>query len=489
LICDNCLITGFAKRKATIDYDIVKEVVDDLPLPSNVMLQEEPSETPVQRTSVLAHLADTDSSYDERPEPPVEAPVKAQAKGLKSLLPESSVESQSYQEPPRPTTREAAATREAFDYQQRQNKQQSRLEEPVRAEHSPPPPRVVIQKAKVPWLGFLLIAVLSAFLAFAAAYMLLGKGKESNAVASTDTGTKQQSMTDQIKQAIDNSQSNMRAGQVDNPARQMPEESTIGLTEYHNTSADQYLSPQDRYNHLDTPRPMVNEQNQQLTYNVNAVIDSPKNADDIRRKWGFDTESGEVTTRPEVRSNSAPIPQPMIESQPVSAMQVDNSSSAVNRQAAQDDKVSSPVEIMISRPQDKRRMPNGGTISQLARSKYSTWNDTVRDIVITANPELGGDLNLLRAHQEVVLPTISRDDLVVRSQNGYWYVFVGSYISKSRAMQQQQRLYSAGDVSVAQLSDSYGQNIYRLFLGPYDGLAHAVNRARLYEFEEMPFVR
>lgn len=133
-------------------------------------------------------------------------------------------------------------------------------------------------------------------------------------------------------------------------------------------------------------------------------------------------------------------------------------------------------------------IPSGSTISQTARKQYGTWNDTVRDMVKALNPAFGGDLNNIDARLGVNLPPIKKAHLVVNQPGAGWYAYAGSLTSRSRANYLYDSFTKLGEPADMVATQVGGQNLYRVYIGPYNDAQQVIAVLDRVQFLHMPFL-
>ncbi|MCO4757144.1 MAG: AAA family ATPase [Oceanospirillaceae bacterium] len=133
------------------------------------------------------------------------------------------------------------------------------------------------------------------------------------------------------------------------------------------------------------------------------------------------------------------------------------------------------------------RFTEGATVSQLARAKYATWNDTVQDMVRALNPKLK---SLDRVYtKNINLPDISREDLIINDEARGWFVYVGTVTSRLKANNLYESFAALGEPADMEITRNAERRIYRVYMGPYDNRDQAVTQFNTVDLTHMPYLR
>jgi type II secretory pathway predicted ATPase ExeA len=133
------------------------------------------------------------------------------------------------------------------------------------------------------------------------------------------------------------------------------------------------------------------------------------------------------------------------------------------------------------------RFTDGATVSQLARAKYSTWNDTVQDMVRALNPKLK---SLDRVYtKNINLPDISREDLIINDEARGWFVYAGTVTSRLKANNLYESFVALGEPADMEITRNAERRIYRVYMGPYDNRDQAVTQFNSVDLTHMPYLR
>lgn len=133
------------------------------------------------------------------------------------------------------------------------------------------------------------------------------------------------------------------------------------------------------------------------------------------------------------------------------------------------------------------RFTEGATVSQLARAKYTTWNDTVQDMVRALNPKLK---SLDRVYtKNINLPDISREDLIINDQARGWFVYAGTVTSRLKANNLYESFVALGEPADMEVTRNAERRIYRVYMGPYDNRDQAVAQFNAVDLTHMPYLQ
>lgn len=130
-------------------------------------------------------------------------------------------------------------------------------------------------------------------------------------------------------------------------------------------------------------------------------------------------------------------------------------------------------------------IPPQGGLSMLASSHYGTWNETVRDLIVAVNPDVV-DLDALPAGSRVTLPTVTRENMVVRDTNGRFHVYFGSFDKAEPARLNLEAIRRSWSNAQLVPAERQGSPTQRLFVGVFSSLAEAQAVANSLWFKHLP---
>lgn len=116
------------------------------------------------------------------------------------------------------------------------------------------------------------------------------------------------------------------------------------------------------------------------------------------------------------------------------------------------------------------------SLALLASQHYGAWNATIRDLLADANPHLGG-LDSVPAGTRVKLPVLARADMVVQDASARSYVFFASFETEEAALKELEPLRRIWTNALVVTSERGGSRVFRLYVGPFQGVAEANNVA------------
>lgn len=127
------------------------------------------------------------------------------------------------------------------------------------------------------------------------------------------------------------------------------------------------------------------------------------------------------------------------------------------------------------------------TVKVLANNNYGAWNETVRDLLAAANPDIGS-FEGLPAGTRLLFPMYSRESLVVKDGQGRFFVYYGSFDKPDYArsnLDAIKRSFSGAELFVVQ---SQGIQTQRLLVGPLISKSEAQAVANSLWFKYIPIL-
>jgi type II secretory pathway predicted ATPase ExeA len=108
------------------------------------------------------------------------------------------------------------------------------------------------------------------------------------------------------------------------------------------------------------------------------------------------------------------------------------------------------------------------TISSLAEKYYGTSNETLMDIILSANPTIN-DINLIYENQQIIIPEITYDSFIIKLPDNTYKIHVGTYSSLryARGFYYDHTLIGK-DVNILLRKVSDKENWYKVMLSTYD---------------------
>lgn len=131
-------------------------------------------------------------------------------------------------------------------------------------------------------------------------------------------------------------------------------------------------------------------------------------------------------------------------------------------------------------------IPQQGGLASLATAQFGVWNETVRDLIAAANPELTNQLDSLPSGSKIRIPTLSREMLLTQDGNGQFYVFYGTFNKPDEAQSELNAIRRIWPASQLISATRNGQSIQRLFVGAFPGKAQAKAGLESLWFKHLP---
>lgn len=89
--------------------------------------------------------------------------------------------------------------------------------------------------------------------------------------------------------------------------------------------------------------------------------------------------------------------------------------------------LSLPLGLLASDNLQEVVVPRSGGVKEMASGQFKVWNDSVRDLILAANPAVGARLDELAAGTRLKLPRLTRDRLFAQDASGRYYIYYGSF--------------------------------------------------------------
>lgn len=127
------------------------------------------------------------------------------------------------------------------------------------------------------------------------------------------------------------------------------------------------------------------------------------------------------------------------------------------------------------------------TVSVLANRHYGAWNETVRDLLAVANPDIANFDNL-PSGTKLQFPIFARDNLVVKDGQGRFFVYFGSFDKPEFArinLDAIKRSFTGAELIAVM---NKGVQTHRLFVGPFGSLPEAQAVANSLWFKYLPIL-
>lgn len=125
-------------------------------------------------------------------------------------------------------------------------------------------------------------------------------------------------------------------------------------------------------------------------------------------------------------------------------------------------------------------------LSKIAIKEYGITNDTIIDMIHMTNPDIK-NLNLIFPGQKILLPQISRKNLIVANQNGTFHIHYASHYKFEDAQKTVQDLLSAEKKAFIIPSIQGDNFVYRVYCGIYSNRVEAEDEIETLELKCLPF--
>lgn len=117
---------------------------------------------------------------------------------------------------------------------------------------------------------------------------------------------------------------------------------------------------------------------------------------------------------------------------------------------------------------------------------YGKSNDTLLDIVQQHNPSLK-NIDLLYAGQKIVLPKLVPESMILKTQDGKYFVHYYSSYNADRVSKKMKELNSSNLQFSIISFDHNGRLVYRLYTGPFDTISDARRTFQILPVDHLPF--
>jgi hypothetical protein len=126
-------------------------------------------------------------------------------------------------------------------------------------------------------------------------------------------------------------------------------------------------------------------------------------------------------------------------------------------------------------------------VASIASRFYGAWNDTVRDILYSANP-LVRDLDKVAPGTSLKFPVVSRAGMVVADKQGGYSIFYASFEDERGARETLDSLKKVWKGAYLLNSERQTGQIFRIYVGGYQQRAEAENVAGSLWFKHLPTI-
>ncbi len=137
------------------------------------------------------------------------------------------------------------------------------------------------------------------------------------------------------------------------------------------------------------------------------------------------------------------------------------------------------TNVQVSKPDD---------VLIAAARLYGLWNDTVEDIVLSANPELAV-VDKLPPGVNVKLPLLAREQLIIQNKDGDYFIYYATFkdeVAGSAAVDTLKKVWSNAFLTTI---TQRGSKYYRIYLGSFGSRDTAENVVRALWLKYLPGVK
>nr|WP_246624954.1 AAA family ATPase [Oceanobacter mangrovi] len=207
-------------------------------------------------------------------------------------------------------------------------------------------------------------------------------------------------------------------------------------------------------------------------------------------------------------SQSAASQSPAAQS-PAAQSRPSQPSEAQTQSAATQSTVSKPTAAVTSRPEPSMAAVMSGntvipfpidgqsqgqwhslalnrTVAQMAKTRYGAWNDSLKDILMAANPQIR-NIDDIETGEKVHLPDITARTLLIRNEYGQYFFYYGSSAKHETALEIRSRLLKDGYQATIQTNGSRDR-MWRVFAGPFKDKQEAWNSMAGMEIGFIPYL-
>lgn len=145
------------------------------------------------------------------------------------------------------------------------------------------------------------------------------------------------------------------------------------------------------------------------------------------------------------------------------------------------------LQLISSKPAPTCKLKPDDVLVAAARL-YGLWNDTVEDIILSANPELAV-VDKLPPGVNVKLPLLAREQLIVQNKDGDYFIYYATFkdeVAGSAAVETLKKVWSNAFLTVI---TQRGSKYYRIYLGSFNSRDTAENVARALWLKYLPGVK
>ena len=134
-----------------------------------------------------------------------------------------------------------------------------------------------------------------------------------------------------------------------------------------------------------------------------------------------------------------------------------------------------PDNIRVAHSGNRVKVGANECLISLARREYGFGNASIVDLIHGSNPGIK-DVNRIYPGQEIVLPEIKSDDLIVKDENGAYHIFYASFFRREDARRCVQNLRNDGEEAHTVPAALGRDTVYRVYVGTFESRDDAKKR-------------
>ncbi len=125
---------------------------------------------------------------------------------------------------------------------------------------------------------------------------------------------------------------------------------------------------------------------------------------------------------------------------------------------------------------------------KIIKKTYGVANDTLLDIVQVANPDIK-NINLIKVGQNIVLPRISIDTLILKDSEGHYFLHYFSSYSKEKAYRKLMKLKNLPYPMALHTINFGNKKVYRIYIGPFNSRKELVDAFKVLPKDHLAFLK
>ncbi len=131
-------------------------------------------------------------------------------------------------------------------------------------------------------------------------------------------------------------------------------------------------------------------------------------------------------------------------------------------------------------------IPREGGVARIAAETFGLWNESARDLIQAANPELSSSLEQVSGGSFLKMPVLTRESLIIDSGAGRVHIYYGSFASAEEAQSELAGLRRIWPNTQVHQVNRAGNTLHRVFIGNFASKAEAVAALDSLWFKHLP---